>query len=217
MLEQLWIGLPSMLKGLWITLELSLIVIVLGSLIGFIGGLILTYGSKPLRFVVRLYVDTVRGIPVLVLIFACFYGLPVFFNIQIDAFTSGIIALSTFVGAHMTEVVRGAVASIPKTQNEAAKAVGLTFWQRLRFVILPLAVRRIIPPWVNTAVETVKGSSLISLIGVVDLMLAAQQVVGRTFITIPTYVLAAAMYFIVNYTISRLAARLEQRYAFLRY
>lgn len=216
-MQELWLALPSMLKGLWITLELSLLVIVLGSLIGFAGGLMLTYGSKAVAFFVRLYVDTVRGIPVLVLIFAFYYGLPIFLNIQIEAFWAGVIALSTFVGAHMTEVVRGAVASIPKTQMEAAKALGLTFWVRLRFVILPLAVRRILPPWVNTAVETVKGSSLISLIGVVDLMLATQQVVGRTFNTIPTYALAALIYFLVNYTISQLAARLEQRYAFLRY
>jgi polar amino acid transport system permease protein len=216
-LEQLLIGLPSMLSGLVVTLEISLLVIAIGTLIGFAGGLTLIYGPWLFRMLVRLYVDTVRGIPVLVLIFAFYYGLPVFFNLQIDAFPAGVIALSTFVGAHMTEVVRGAVATIPKNQSDAAKAIGLTFWKRLRLVILPLAARRILPPWVNTAVEVVKGSSLISLIGVVDLMLATRQIEGRTFITLPLYGLAALMYFVINYSISQLAARLERRYAFLRY
>jgi len=78
-------------------------------------------------------------------------------------------------------------------------------------------VRRILPPWVNTAVELVKGSSLVSLIGVVELLLATQQVVGRTFIVIPTYTLAGLMYFVVNYGISRLGALVERRYAFLSY
>src|SRR2546426_27766 len=111
----------------------------------------------------------------------------------------------------------GGIASIPRTQGDAAKAIGLEFWERLRWVILPQAVRRILPPWVNTAVELVKGSSLVSLIGVVELLLATQQVVGRTFIVIPTYTLAGLMYFVVNYGISRLGALVERRYAFLSY
>jgi len=214
--HELWIAFPALLRGLAVTLELSAVVIVLGSTIGYLGGLSLEYGPKPLWAAVRVYVDTLRGIPVLVLLFAIFYGLPIV-GIQIGAFGAGVVALSVFAGAHMTEVVRGGIASIPRTQGDAAKAIGLQFWERLRWVILPQAVRRILPPWVNTAVELVKGSSLVSLIGVVELLLATQQVVGRTFIVIPTYTLAGLMYFVVNYGISRLGALVERRYAFLSY
>jgi len=213
---ELWTAMPPLLRGLAVTLELSVVVILLGSTIGYLGGLSLEYGPNLLRIGVRLYVDTVRGIPVLVLLFAVFYGLPIL-GAQIGPFEAGVVALSVFAGAHMTEVVRGGIASIPKTQSDAAKAIGLGFWDRLRWIILPQAVRRILPPWVNTAVELVKGSSLVSLIGVVELLLATQQVVGRTFIVIPTYTLAGVMYFTVNYTVSRLGALLEHRYAFLRY
>lgn len=216
MWHELWIAVPALLRGLVVTLELSAAVILLGSTIGYLGGLSLEYGPKPLWAAVRVYVDTLRGIPVLVLLFAVFYGLPIV-GIQIGAFGAGVVALSIFAGAHMTEVVRGGIASIPRTQGDAAKAIGLEFWARLRWVILPQAVRRILPPWVNTAVELVKGSSLVSLIGVVELLLATQQVVGRTFIVIPTYTLAGLMYFVVNYGISRLGALLERRYAFLTY
>ena len=216
MWHELWIAFPALLRGLAVTLELSAVVIVLGSTIGYLGGLSLEYGPKPLWAAVRVYVDTLRGIPVLVLLFAIFYGLPIV-GIQIGAFGAGVVALSVFAGAHMTEVVRGGIASIPRTQGDAAKAIGLQFWERLRWVILPQAVRRILPPWVNTAVELVKGSSLVSLIGVVELLLATQQVVGRTFIVIPTYTLAGLMYFVVNYGISRLGALVERRYAFLSY
>src|SRR2546428_821956 len=141
MWHELWIAVPALLRGLAVTLELSAAVILLGSTIGYLGGLSLEYGPKPLWAAVRVYVDTLRGIPVLVLLFAVFYGLPIV-GIQIGAFGAGVVALSVFAGAHMTEVVRGGIASIPRTQGDAAKAIGLEFWERLRWVILPQAVRR---------------------------------------------------------------------------
>jgi polar amino acid transport system permease protein len=107
--------------------------------------------------------------------------------------------------------------SIPQGQTEAAKAIGLRPWQRLWYVVLPQAVRRILPPWVNTAVEMVKGSTLLSVIGVVELLLATQQVISRTYEVIPFYLLAGAIYLALNFTISQLGAALERRFAYLRY
>lgn len=156
---------------------------------------------------------TIRGIPLLVLIFAIFYGLPVL-GLKVSALAAAVIALSVFCGAHVSEVFRGGVDSIPKGQTEAAKAIGLTFRQRLRYVILPQAISRIIPPWVNTAVELVKASSLVSLVSVVDLMLAIQQIVGRTRETLLLYAVAAFLYFLINYIISMIGLRLEKRFAY---
>jgi polar amino acid transport system permease protein len=148
-----------------------------------------------------------------VLIFAIFYGMPVL-GVRVSAIAAGILALSIFCGAHVSEVIRGGVNSIPRGQTEAAKAIGLTFVPRLRHVILPQAIRRILPPWVNTAVEMVKASSLVSLVSVVDLMLSIQQIVGRTRETLLLYGVAALFYFVINYSISLLGSRLEKHFAF---
>lgn len=204
---------PLILQGLLITLQVSVFVLSIGTVIGVVGGLSLLYGPRPLRWAVRLYVDTIRGIPLLVLIFAIFYGFPVL-GLRVPAIIAAIIALSVFCGAHVSEVIRGGVDSIPKGQTEAAKAIGLTFRQRLRYVIFPQAISRVIPPWVNTAVELVKATSLVSLVSVVDLMLAIQQIAARTRETLLLYFVAALLYFSINFTISRIGQRVEKRFAY---
>lgn len=209
-------GLPQLLRGLRMTLEISAVVLVVGTALGFVIGLVLEYGDLPLRLLARGYVDTIRGIPVLVLIFACYFGLPAL-GLGLSALQAGLVALSVFAAAHIAEIVRGGIDSIPRAQTDAAQAIGLRFWQRLRLVILPQAVRRILPPWVNAAVEIVKGSALLSLLGVGELLLAMQNVVGYTFIVLPFYTVTAFLYFIVNFTLSRAAGLLERRFAYLRY
>lgn len=203
---------PLLGRGLLVTLVVSLSVLLLGTIIGLGGGLCLLYGVRPLRLAARIYVDTLRGIPQLVLIFAIFYGFPVL-GLQLSAILAGILALSLFCGAHVAEVVRGAVASIPRGQADAAMGIGLNFRQRLRHVIFPQAVVRILPAWVNTAVEIVKSSSLVSLVSVVDLTMAVQQIVGRTREALLFYAVAAALYFILNFTLSMAGQRLERRFS----
>jgi len=216
MTHAILLGLQQLLRGLRTTLEVSAIVLVAGSALGAVTGLALEYGNILVRLFARAYVDTVRGIPVLVLIFACYFGLPAL-GLKLSAFQAGVTALSVFAAAHIAEIVRGGINSIPRAQTDGAMAIGLGFWQRLRLVILPLAIRRMLPPWVNAAVEIVKGSALLSLLGVVELLLAMQNVVGYTFIVLPFYGLTALLYFAVNFTISRTAALLERRFAYLRY
>jgi polar amino acid transport system permease protein len=204
---------PLIMRGLTVTLQVSVLVLLIGTVIGIGGGLALLYGNRPLRMLVRAYVDTIRGIPLLVLIFAIFYGLPAL-GLKVSALTAGVLALSVFCGAHVSEVIRGGIDSIPKGQTDAGKAIGLAFRQRLRYVIFPQAIGRILPSWVNTAVELVKASSLVSLVSVVDLMLAIQQIVGRTRQTLLLYAVAALLYFLINYVISALGQRLEKRFAY---
>lgn len=199
--------------GLWITVQISGQVLLFGTLIGLFGGLSLLYGPLPLRLLVRAYVDTIRGIPLLVLIFAIFYGLPVL-GAQISSINAAVLALGIFGGAHVSEVIRGGIDSIPQGQTEAAKAIGLTFYQRLRWVIFPQAIARIIPPWTNTAVELVKASSLAALVSIIDLLFATQQIAGRTRQPLLFYGVAALLYFIINYTISNIGARVEKRFSF---
>lgn len=203
---------PLILRGLLVTLEVSLLTLLLGTALGFAGGLALLYGGPWLRLPFRAYVDFVRGVPQLVLIFAIFYGLPAL-GLQVSAFAAGVLALGFFCGAHVSEIVRGAIDSIARGQGDAAKAIGLTFWLRLRTVLLPQAIRRILPAWVNSAVEVIKASSLVSLVSVIDLMMAVQQIVGRTRETLLLYGVAALLYFLINYTVSSAGRRLERRFA----
>jgi polar amino acid transport system permease protein len=212
-MDALLTSLPLIARGLIVTLEVSLLTLLLGSLIGFAGGLVLLYGAPWLRWPARAYVDFVRGLPQLVLIFAIFYGLPTV-GAQVSAFAAGVLALAFFCGAHVSEIVRGAIGSIPAGQNDAAKAIGLTFRQRLGFILLPQAIGRILPAWVNTAVEVIKASSLVSLVSVIDLMMAVQQIVGRTRQTLLLYAVAALLYFLINYAVSAAGRRLERRYAY---
>lgn len=215
-LFEAWDARYQLMAGLAVTAQLSVLTIVSGSIAGMIGGIGLTYGPWPIRFLLRVYVDAVRGIPVLVLILFSYYGLALL-GIQISAFTAGVVALGGFCAAHMSETVRGSLESIPAGQTEAAKAIGLRFGQRLRYVLLPQAIRRLLPPWVNTAVEMVKGTTLLSIIGVVELLLATQQTIARNYLILQFYFAAGMLYVLVNFTISQLGALLERRTAHLRY
>jgi polar amino acid transport system permease protein len=206
---------PFLWRGLFVTIEVSVLVIVIALVAGLLLGVIVTYGPLPARLAIRLFSDVIRGIPILVLIFAVYYGLPVT-GLNLNNFVSAIIALALFSTAQIIEIARGALQSIHHGQTEAAKAIGLTFAQRLIHVIFPQALRRFLPPWINSVTDVVKGSALVSLVGVVDLMLSIQQVIGRTYEPMPLYVLGALIYFTINYTLSSLSRILEARYAYIR-
>lgn len=207
--------LPFLWNGLLITLWVSALVVVVSLVIGVLIGVAFAYGPLWLRLLLRVYSDVLRGTPLLVLIFSVYYLLP-FIGLNLQPFPAAVIALSAFKAAHVGEIARGAIQSIHAGQTDAGKAIGLTFAQRLAWVILPQAVRRFLPPWINSVTDAVKGSSLVSLVGIVDLMLASQQVIGRTYEPLPIYVLAALMYFAINYSLSIASRRLETRYAYIR-
>jgi polar amino acid transport system permease protein len=200
-------------RGLSVTIAASALVIGAGTLGGMFGRLVLLYGPLPLRLLMRIYVDTIRGIPLLVLIFSVFYGLPAL-GLPITGFVSAVLALAIFGTAHVSEVVRGAVDSIPDGQTEAAKSIGLTFYKRLRYVIFPQALARAIPPWTNTAVELVKASSLLALVSIVDLLYSTEQIAARTRQPLLFYGVAALLYFSINYSLSRVGARIEKKFTF---
>ena len=208
-------ALPFLGKGLAITLQVSALVVLISLVAGVALGVALVYGPAPLRWLVRGYSDIVRGIPILVLIFAIYYGLPAL-HLNLSSLVAAVTALSMFTTAQVVETTRGALQSIHHGQMEAGKAIGLTFPQRLRWVIFPQALRRFLPPWINSVTDAVKGSALVSLVGVVDLMLAIQQVIGRVYEPLPLYLLGAIIYFAINYSLSSLSRRLEQRFAYVR-
>lgn len=208
-------AIPFVTKGLWVTLQVSFLVVAMSLVAGVVLGAGLVYGPLPLRWLIRGFSDVIRGIPVLVLIFAVYYVLPPL-GLNFSNITSAVAALTVFATAQVVEIARGAIQSIHHGQMEAGKAIGLRFGQRFTYIILPQAMRRFLPPWINSVTDAVKGSALVSLVGVVDLMLAIQQVIGRIYEPMPLYLLGAFIYFAINYTLSTLSRRLEARYAYIR-
>jgi len=211
-LTQLWIARWALLQGIALTLEISAAAVILGTLLGFFVGIQLVFGITPIRLLVRAYVDVMRGTPVLVLILAAFY-MPSVIGLSLTATQAGILALTLFAGAHIGELVRGALQSLPPGQTEAAKSIGLRFGQTLLYVLLPQALRAILPPWINTGVELVKGSTLLSVIGVGELLLTTQEIIGRNFMTMQFYVFAGVLYLIVNIGLERIGKSIERRVA----
>lgn len=208
-------ALPFLMQGLLITLWISVLVVVLSLASGLVLGVGLVYGPRPIQWIIRLFSDCIRGIPILVLLFVVYYGFPPL-GIAINSFWAGVLALTLFKAAQVIEYVRGAISSIPKGQMEAGKAIGLTFVQRLQSVIFPQAIRRFLPPWINGVTDAVKGSALISLLGVVDLMQSINEVIGRTYEAMPLYLLGAFIYFTINYSLSLTSRFVERRYAYIR-
>ncbi len=206
-------SLPFLVDGLLLTLHVTFLVVLISLIFGVAMGVALTYGSAWFRWPVRLYSDFIRGIPILVLIFFTYYGLPVV-GLNLDNFTAAVVALTIFKIAHVIETTRGAIQSIHHGQLEASKAIGLPFWSRMIYVIFPQAVRRFLPPWINAVADAAKGSALVSLIGVVDLMLAMQKVIGRTFEPMPIYITGAIIYFLINFSLSVSSRRLEKRFSY---
>lgn len=212
-LAVLWGARWPILSGLGMSMLISALAIVAGSFAGIFVGLALTYGARPVRWIARFYTDFIRGTPVLVLILASFYILGTV-GLHLNAFQAGVLALAVFCSSHVGEIVRGALQAIPRGQTEAAKAIGLTFPQTFVDVLLPQAGRLMLPVWVNVAAEIVKASTLLSIIGVAELLLATQEVIARTFMSLPFYFFAGFLYFCINFGIERLGRAIEKRLAF---
>lgn len=209
-LETLWLARIPILKGIGVTVSISVLAILVGTILGIGVGLALTYGAKPLRWLVRGYTDFIRGTPVLVLVLASYYVLGTI-GIDLGPFQAGVLALAVFCSSHVGEIVRGALQSIPKGQTEAAKAIGLTFPQTFAYVLGPQALRQVLPAWVNTAAEMVKASTLLSIIGVAELLLRTQELISHTFMSLEFYFFAGFLYFAVNYGIERFGRYVERK------
>jgi polar amino acid transport system permease protein len=211
-LDQLWTARYVIMSGLGMSVSISLLAILVGTMLGVFVGMALVYGGAALRLVVRAYTDIIRGTPVLVLVLASYYVSSAV-GVNLGPFAAGVLALAIFCSSHVGEIVRGALQAIPKGQAEAAKAIGLTFTQTFTSVLWPQAMRQFLPAWVNTAAEMVKASTLLSVIGVAELLLRTQEIISRNFLSLQFYFLAGALYFIVNYGIERFGKYVERKTA----
>jgi len=203
-------SLPLLARGTLTTLYLSAGAIVLATALGVVLALLQLYGGFILRALVEVYLYVVRGVPLLVLLFAMYYALP-YANVQIEPITGGIAVIGLYFGAFMTEVVRAAVLSVPRGQWEAARAVGLTTPRILLDVVLMQAVRMAGPPFVNTCIMVVKGTSLVAIIGLADVTYVGKQIVERTLAPFEIFGAVALVYFVICFGLSRLGQYFERR------
>jgi polar amino acid transport system permease protein len=201
----------TLMAGFALTVAISAAAVIGGTILGTFVGLALTYGGRLGSLPFRAFVDIVRGTPVLVLILATYY-MPAGLGVSPGPIEAGIAALTIFCASHVGETLRGALNAIPPGQTDAARAIGLTFPRALVWVLGPQALRQIAPNFINTAVEIVKASSLLSAIGVGELLLTTQEIIGRSYMTMEFYALAGLLYLLVNLAIGAGGWWLERRF-----
>lgn len=198
----------------WLTtVALSLSALVASTLIGAVAALCLTSKRPLVEAVGRVYVELIRGTPLLVQILIGFYVMASAVGLE-NRYVVGVLVLSLFSGAYMAEIFRGGLAAIPQAQRDSARAIGLTPWQTLRLVILPQALRLVLPPVAGQFVSLVKDSSLLSVIAISEFSLAAQEVNAFTYSTLESYLPLAAGYLVLTLPLSALSRWLETRVRF---
>ena len=201
---------PLLLKGALYTVQVSVLAIVFGLVLGWVLGLIAVAGPRWLRALAWAYVQFIRGTPLLVQIFLIYFGLPAF-GINIPPFWSGVTALGLNSGGFQAEIVRAGIESIDRGQSEAARSIGMSAWQTLLLILVPQTVRRVIPPLTNELITLTKSSSLLSAIAVLELTHAGQAIIARTFAPFEIYAAVAVFYLALITVLSRGSALLERR------
>jgi len=199
--------------GLVLSLELAIVCIALGIVIGLAGALLHVDGPRRLRPLVTAYVEFIRNVPLLLLVYLVFYGVPSIGGFKYGPTESFVITLSVYAGAYLIEVFRAGLDAVPRGLIDAGKAIGLTPVQRLVHVRLPTMFRIVLPSLSNTFVSLFKDTSIASVIAVPELTYGAQWINFTTFRFVEVYAVVTPMYLVTGYTILLLLRRLERRYA----
>ncbi len=211
-------NLLRLLQGLWVSIEISLISVVLSILLGLIVGVLMTINNKFLKAILKLYLETVRIMPQMVLLFIVYFGTTRVFGWDMSAESSAIFVFTFWGTAEMGDLVRGSIKSIPTIQFESAMALGMDKIQTYIYIILPQTVRRLIPLSINLITRMIKTTSLVMMIGIVEVLKVAQQIIEANRNSSPNaafgvFLVVFLLYFIVCWPISRLATYLEKRWA----
>ncbi|QRG65212.1 amino acid ABC transporter permease [Brevibacillus choshinensis] len=201
---------PFLLQAALVTLELSIVSIILGLLLGLIAALMKISKVKPLVWIADFYIWVIRGTPMLVQLFLVYFGLPQV-GIELGPFTAGVIALGINSGAYIAEIYRGGMLSIPKGQTEAAQSLGMGYATIMKRIILPQAIRVSIPALGNQAISMLKDSSLASLVTVSELMMVSQRFAATNYAFIEFYITAALLYLFLTTIFSFILKKIEYR------
>lgn len=206
-----------LLRAMGQTLLLALLGLFFACIIGLIVGLMSVLRNRACRVIAQVFVDVIRGVPMIVLAYFIYFGVPYFLNnmlrsgITLSALQAGTICLALNCGAYMAEIIRAGIQSVDAGQMEAARSLGLPYWMSMRQVVLPQAIRNMIPSIINQFIITIKDTSILSIIGFPELVNQAKNVVANTFLSFQTWGIVAVMYLVIILTLSRCAKFLEGR------
>lgn len=207
-----------LLGGLWVAVRISLISVAVSIALGLVMGMLMTSRNRALRAVLRVYLETVRILPQMVMLFIVYFGTTRMFGWNLSSEASAIFVFSFWGVAEMGDLVRGALVSIPAIQYESAQALGMTQRQLYLYVILPQTIRRLIPLSINLITRMIKTTSLVMMIGIVEVLKVAQQIIEANRQTSPNgafgvFGVVLLLYFAICWPVSRLAAHLERKWA----
>lgn len=211
-------NLQRLIQGLGVTGRIAFTSIIIGSIIGILLGIVWTSKSRIIRFLCRLYLEIFRIIPTLVWLFIMYFGVTTALNVDLSGETVSIIVFTLWGIAEMSDIVRGSLESLPRHQIESGKAIGLSHLGLYRYILIPQAVRRMLPGAINLATRMVKTTSLVVLIGVIDVIKVGQQIIELSRLEVPTasfwvYGFVFILYFIICYPLSKLSKKLEAKWS----
>lgn len=212
------INFVRLLGGLWVAVRISLISVLISIVLGVVAGVLMTSKSRIIKWIFRIYLEIVRIMPQMVLLFIVYFGSTRVFGWNLDSEVSAIIVFSFWGVAEMGDIVRSVLISIPKTQYDSAEALGMTANQTYFYVILPQTIRRLIPLSINLITRMIKTTSLVMMIGIVEVLKVAQQIIEANRRSSPNaafgiFAVVFLMYFLICWPISKLASYLEKRWA----
>ncbi|ESZ68889.1 amino acid ABC transporter permease [Mesorhizobium sp. L103C119B0] len=197
----IWRHFDKLWGGLLLSLELAVISIAIGVVIGLVLAVWYVSAGRVVRAIIAAYVEFIRNVPLILLVYLVFYGLPTVIDVAYDAPTSFALTLSVYSGAYLVEVFRSGLEAVPRGQLDAGKAIGLTPWQRLVHVRLPTMLRITLPALSNTFISLFKDTSIASVISVPELTFGAQWINFNTFRIVEVYLVTTAMYLVTGYTL----------------
>jgi glutamine transport system permease protein len=202
---------PSLMSGLQMTLILTVVSLVIALILGVVFGLFQVSKNKLLRVIATIYVDIFRGTPLIVQAFFIYFGIPAALDIRITAVVAGLITLSLNAGAYMAEIVRGGIQSVEKGQMEAARSLGLPYGKAMSKVVLPQAIRIMIPSFINQFVITLKDTSILSIIGINELTQSGKIIIARNLESFQMWLIVGVIYFIIIMILTKVSNALERR------
>ena len=202
---------PLLLLGAGITIKITALSVGLGMIIGMFVGIARISHVAPLRMLAAVYIDFLRGTPLLVQIFLIYFALPLMLDQRVDPFVAAITACGINSGAYVAEIFRAGIQAIDKGQMEAGRSLGMTWVQTMRYIIVPQAFKNIVPPLGNEFIALLKDSSLVSVIGFEELTSRGQLIIARTYGSLEIWLSVAVIYLVMTLAISRLVAYMEKR------
>ncbi|GGA28561.1 hypothetical protein GCM10011384_17490 [Psychrobacillus lasiicapitis] len=194
------------------TVRIITVGIVVALIIGLVIGVINVGNNKVLKAFARVYIGLVRGTPLLVQVFFIYFGLPTVLDFRLSAVTAGTIAIAINASAYMAEIIRAGILSIDNGQMEASRSLGLSYFQSMRKVILPQAIKRMVPPLVNQSIISLKDTSILSAIGIIELTSSGQIIIASTFKAFEVWIMVGFIYLIVIEILTLATSWLERRW-----